>query len=299
MTIYVDSQYPLMPHYSKLKSLINRICIETDINVSGISQRDARIWSIYNTRRHLNTLKQILLAVSKKKRPSPLKILNASGASSGHQDFSLSACLEYLDISYEYHCIESPSSKYINNEYFLTSASHHKISFFWHDYSSGSTPKLPYNNYDIVLFTEIAEHLCHTSFLDSLAFIHSCQNPGGSLFLTTPNLLSIQNRIKLFFGSTSGIYWGDGTLNRQQNSYGHISLYSADRLTRILQDTGFTNIIARTTNYGLPPYSLSNFYKPFVLNLLKPLSWIVHGSGSSIELSAHNTNDFVRINLET
>lgn len=54
-------------------------------------------------------------------------------------------------------------------------------------------PKLPFpeNHFDIILFTEVFEHLNPASFPELFAGIGQCLRPGGRLILTTPNRLAL------------------------------------------------------------------------------------------------------------
>ena len=63
-----------------------------------------------------------------------------------------------------------------------------------------SNDKLPYENeqFDLVIFTEILEHL-HESPINKLNDIKRIIKPGGYLLLTTPNVMNLENKIKFFF----------------------------------------------------------------------------------------------------
>lgn len=63
---------------------------------------------------------------------------------------------------------------------------------------------LPYddNSFDIVVAAELIEHL-----LDQTKFLSECNRvlkPGGSLVVSTPNILSLKSRLQYF---SSGYYW--------------------------------------------------------------------------------------------
>ena len=59
--------------------------------------------------------------------------------------------------------------------------------------------RLPYedNYFDCVIFSEVLEHL-YESPIKILNELHRVLKPGGSLFLTTPNVIKLENKIKFF-----------------------------------------------------------------------------------------------------
>jgi len=100
-------------------------------------------------------------------------------------------------------------------------------------YCDLNTEKLPYRNdfFDLIFAGEIIEHLIDTDgFLEE---VYRCLRPGGFLLLTTPNLVSFENRLR----SVLGFYpkWVD---YRLQGS-GHIRAYTLPALKHQLRSTGF------------------------------------------------------------
>jgi len=97
----------------------------------------------------------------------------------------------------------------------------------------GSGP-IPYDDgtCDIVLAGEVIEHLVDTSSF--LKEVHRILKSGGCAILTTPNLASFENRLRLLFG----IYpiWVEYKLEGGQ---GHVRAYTPSVLKRQLQDHGF------------------------------------------------------------
>jgi len=84
---------------------------------------------------------------------------------------------------------------------------------------------------DLVFAGEVIEHLVDTDgFLREL---HRCCKPGGHLLLTTPNLASFENRIRLLLG----IYpkW----LNYSLAESGHVRGYTPSALKQQLAMQGF------------------------------------------------------------
>jgi 2-polyprenyl-3-methyl-5-hydroxy-6-metoxy-1,4-benzoquinol methylase len=99
-----------------------------------------------------------------------------------------------------------------------------------HDLSSGP---LPFEDarFAAVFAGEIIEHLVDTRrFLEEL---HRVLRPGGLLVVTTPNLASFENRIRLLFG----VY--PAWLEYELSSQGHVRAYTRRTLRTHLRGTGF------------------------------------------------------------
>lgn len=104
--------------------------------------------------------------------------------------------------------------------------------------------KLPFNDnsFDLIFAGEVIEHLIDTDgFLQEL---HRCSKPGGFILITTPNLVSIENRLRILFG----LYplWVD---YRLQGS-GHVRAYTTTVLKQQLQESGFK--VRKTTGNWIP-----------------------------------------------
>ena len=100
--------------------------------------------------------------------------------------------------------LESPQSKYLKNDLFNSYISNLKIKLELVDfkYANGENFKEEWNEYfDIIIFTEIAEHLDHSTLIKSLITIRSKLKNSGILIVTTPNLVSISNRIRFLCGN--------------------------------------------------------------------------------------------------
>lgn len=92
---------------------------------------------------------------------------------------------------------------------------------------------IPYksNTFDLIFAGEIIEHLVDTDHF--LSELNRCLKPGGHLLLTTPNLASFENRIRLLLG----IYprWLDYSLRE----CGHVRGYTPGILKRQLAEHHF------------------------------------------------------------
>lgn len=102
--------------------------------------------------------------------------------------------------------------------------------------------KMPYkdNTFDLIFAGEVIEHLIDTDgFIKEL---YRCVKPCGFVLLTTPNLVSFENRIR----SLMGIYpiWVDYRLHGS----GHIRAYTPSILRRQLRSFDF-KIVTMTGNW--------------------------------------------------
>ena len=100
-----------------------------------------------------------------------------------------------------------------------------------HDIASS---RLPYESetFDIVFAGEVIEHLVDTtSFLKD---VHRILKPGGCVILTTPNLASFENRVRILFG----VYpiWVEYKL---EDGQGHVRAYTPRTLKLHLKNNGF------------------------------------------------------------
>ncbi|MFH1539011.1 MAG: class I SAM-dependent methyltransferase [bacterium] len=67
-----------------------------------------------------------------------------------------------------------------------------------HDIAAGNFP-LEDNSFDAALFTEVLEHI-RGNPLPALEEIRRVLRPGGRLYLTTPNVVALRNRLKILVG---------------------------------------------------------------------------------------------------
>jgi 2-polyprenyl-3-methyl-5-hydroxy-6-metoxy-1,4-benzoquinol methylase len=232
------------------------ICYDIDRKITGLSEDDAALWAKANSIRHAHTIMAMNDFVNAKKKDK-LKVLNASGIACGHQDFSIARYLKNnLNLKIDWKAFESPKSKYLKNKQFKRYLNEFDIMLELSDFSNAKQDELYGSGeaeYDIIIFTEIAEHLDHSTLLNSLKAIRNKLKKDGVMIITTPNLVSLPNRFRILFGNGDLTYSGDGTTNLEQGLYGHIVYYDINRLTRILRDVGFKVDNAYTFTFGHGP----------------------------------------------
>lgn len=135
--------------------------------------------------------------------------------------------------------------------------------------------KLPFGDgeFDTVVSSQVLEHLYDTDFYLEEAF--RVLKKGGVLLLTTPNAVSLTDRVRVMLGKlpitceVSMRY----KLGSKDLPNGHIRPYTFPELRFQLTRTGFKVVDERTTNFPFPIYwSVPNVLKETAVRLgrLKP-----------------------------
>jgi 2-polyprenyl-3-methyl-5-hydroxy-6-metoxy-1,4-benzoquinol methylase len=102
----------------------------------------------------------------------------------------------------------------------------------------------PAASYDAVLATEILEHLWNPAFF--LGELLRVLRPGGSLVLSTPNLVDLRNRLRMLAGrSPQQHLFGIGTVFRM-NEWVHRREYAPAETRAMLEASGFTRVQVHT-----------------------------------------------------
>ena len=101
-----------------------------------------------------------------------------------------------------------------------------------HDLSSGPLP-FPDGSFEVAFAGEVIEHIVDTTAF--LSEVRRVLTPGGCVVLTTPNLASAENRMRLFLG-----FYPIWTEFRLEGGQGHVRSYTLKTLVRHLRETGFT-----------------------------------------------------------
>ncbi|MCK4454168.1 hypothetical protein KAU51_02380 [Candidatus Parcubacteria bacterium] len=270
-----------------LKSIANSIyetCFNVDRHITGYSEIDATLWARANAVRHAHTIRAILNYAYQNNKKT-VKILNASGLGCGHQDFSIVSFLRNnTNIKPDWVAFDSPNSGFLTRDLFRKYIKDLKIKLEFSDFSKTDRPYGEGEDlYDIVIFTEIAEHLDHSTLLNLFAEIRNKIKKDGILIITTPNLVDVKNRIRILFGNGDGPYWGDTpqTTKNRKGFYGHIVNYDINRLKRLMHDIGYKINNAYTFTYGYGPsekfltkrlmYRIIDFLSFFLKNSRKTL----------------------------
>ena len=101
---------------------------------------------------------------------------------------------------------------------------------------------LPDGSVSFILFTEVIEHL-RVGLLHALREIRRVLDPEGRMLLTTPNLLSLRNRISFLLGKakydTLEMPYAALEAEERIGHNGHFRIFSMPELNDLLAHTGF------------------------------------------------------------
>ncbi len=124
------------------------------------------------------------------------------------------------------------------------------------------------NTFDVVLFTEVLEHL-RINPLHVLKEINRVLKPGGILVLTTPNLYSLWNVGRFLIGR--GIFPDPYTEFKKLEEIGHmghIREYSVKEIKKLLENTNFVVIEHKYVFYRNKSFITSLIFN--ILPILRP-----------------------------
>jgi SAM-dependent methyltransferase len=130
---------------------------------------------------------------------------------------------------------------------------------------------LPFNDstFDLVTCTEVIEHLEH--YRETIREMYRVLKPGGTLVITTPNVLNLKSRVRFFVYGFHNLF---GPLHISESALhstgGHINPVSYFFLAHSLLDAGFEKIsLDIDKKQGTSMFWLVLFYLP-----IKFFSWL-------------------------
>ncbi len=140
--------------------------------------------------------------------------------------------------------------------------------------------ELPYADHtaDVVVALEVFEHIDGHEIL--LAEIRRVLKPGGTLLLTTPNILNLKSRILFLL---TGYFYNFPSLDSEERDamHQHISGFSLDRYRWRLRQSGF-----ELRNVSVDRYKLSSY----IWTLLIPLIRLVTAPAARRSMNVHMQN---------
>jgi len=98
-----------------------------------------------------------------------------------------------------------------------------------------NSPFLIEEKFDTVIATEVIEHLWNAD--NFLSECHRILNEDGILILSTPNVKYWKTRLRLLFGFS---VFDEESYKKRRGFGGHLRFYTPERLTRTLEEHGFT-----------------------------------------------------------
>lgn len=129
------------------------------------------------------------------------------------------------------------------------------------------------NSVDLVLALEVIEHLFDTDLF--LSEIHRVLKPEGFLILSTPNLASLPNRLRLLFGGYPKY------LEYSRAGAGHIHLYTLPVLKSQLLSTNYQLLTTTSPNF-LCPFITKPWFPAFLKEFFMALGDLFPSFGSHL-----------------
>lgn len=282
-----------MKSLNKITEDLYSDCLEIEKNIVLGKENNSLYWAKSNAKRHSYSLNEIINYI-RNKNSKEFNILNASGIAAGQTDFPILTYLKNnFDFIFNWYVIDSPNNEYYTNLFFKKKLNELSINLKLIDFNKSYDLTKEFDiKFDIILFTEIAEHLDYSSLLNTLKQLSQIINDNGVLIFTSPNLLCLGYRFRMFFGSTKGMYWGDGYENLSKGLFGHITYYSFKRMERILQDTNIKVLKSFTFDYGYRKGIISKI-KWFIKNNL--LGSFSNNLNNQLFISAQKSDNLPKI----
>jgi hypothetical protein len=154
-----------------------------------------------------------------------------------------------------------------------------------HDYRSGPPP-VPEAAADIVLCTEILEHLDYSVGIGLLRCCQKALRPGGMLIITTPNAVYLGHRVLFALGKWDFLHHMDEPKYVDQGVTGHTIYYDGQRLSRLLGNLDFINVKVTTFNAGHGPGEFRNLFTRAAAIILRAACRFVPRSAQVLLASA-------------
>jgi SAM-dependent methyltransferase len=276
-----------MPSRSYVNSYTTQRYNQMEIQRDGILTEDDRTWNLCHGPRNYHILTAILRYVEER-NPDYLTVLNMSGMNEGKPDpvlFDL-VTANYDRTKISWSVIDHPESLTFTDPNVRQWTEERDIHCIPHDHHKDTgPPNTP--PADIVLCTEIIEHL---DYSDMIALMRSCRaalKPGGLLICTTPNVLFLGYRVVFALGRWDSLHHNDTPAHVDQGLTGHTIYYDAKRLSRLLRLLDYADIESTTFNTGHGPGEYRNLLTRTAAIALRALSHVIPNSGQVLLVLAY------------
>ncbi len=120
--------------------------------------------------------------------------------------------------------------------------------------ASLTSPPLPFRDqeFDLITFSEVLEHLPGPSILPLLAEAHRVLRPGGRMIVTSPNLVGLPYRLMLLCGRSPFDLPIETSF--APDTYGHIHLYTPEEVGELGKAAGLVTETVRFKTWMLGHY---------------------------------------------
>jgi len=133
--------------------------------------------------------------------------------------------------------VEHPDRAYVNRDEYRKTLHEYNCEIVAAKITQEPLP-FPEGHFSIVTFSEVMEHLPPERLNFVLSEIARVTRPGGVLLATSPNLASLENRLRLLKGKS--ILDMPNELEAAKGMYGHIRLYTQSEMQAAMSKLGFT-----------------------------------------------------------
>jgi len=257
-----------------------------DAERDGQLNRDDREWNAGHGHRNFFILDKIIRYVDSRQL-SLVRLLNLSGMNEGKPDPVLFDLLHQHrpHLRARWSVVDHPRSLTFTDPLIGRWAEERGFDRIAHDFRNGPPP-IGEAAADIVLCTEILEHLDYSVGVALLRCCQKVMRPGGLLVVTTPNAVYLGHRILFALGKWDFLHHMDEPHHVDQGLTGHTIYYDSQRLSRLLRNLDLVNVKTTTFNAGHGPGEFRNTLTRAAAITLRAVSRLVGHSGQVLFASA-------------
>ena len=132
---------------------------------------------------------------------------------------------------------------------------------------SKNVEKWPIEKFDLIIFSEVIEHLSKAPEF-ALLFLHSLLNDNGHMICTTPNAAAIFRRFKLLQG-----YNPYARIRFYCENPGHYREYTKKELTQMGNECGFEIVYHNFISFNTQITNIKSAIVEFITNLIPSFKW--------------------------
>ena len=222
-------------------------CINAERYVVGLKKTDSERNGRMNYTRALKTA-SLIIDWTKSNGRSSIAIENLGGINAGQVDLAITRILKAHRVRINsWDAYDSPINPYLNNEWLSNSLGEEGINLIRQDFREDFADP-PKTIADVVLACEVIEHLDYSNALELLLRAHGTLKRDGLLIVSVPNPFWLLSRLSVLKGKD---VWFDNRIKShlRVKNYGHINIFTKERLIAILRDLGFHSVTATTANH--------------------------------------------------
>jgi hypothetical protein len=216
-----------------------------------------------------------------------LNVLNLSGTNEEKPDPVLFDLLQrrFSAGTLSWTIVDHPNSLTFTDPHIQNWMAARRITCIAHDHRDGDAP-IAQGAADVVLCTEIIEHLDYSVTIELLRACRRSMKPGGMLVITTPNAVYLGHRVLFAMGQWDFLHHMDDPKHVDAGIVGHTIYYDGRRLTRLLRSLEFVDVRGSTFNGGHGPGEFRNPLTRTAAITLRALSHVVPASGQVLLVTA-------------